>query len=37
MGEDNGIIQVCARILDGELDREIAVTLSTSDVTAIGT
>ncbi len=35
--EDDGTVQVCVRILEGELDREITVTLSTMDVTAIGT
>ena len=34
--EDAGTAEVCVRVLDGELNREVIVTLSTSDGTAIG-
>ncbi len=33
--EDAGTVEICARILDGVLDREITVTLTTSDGTAV--
>lgn len=37
LDEDVGTVEVCARILVGDLDRQITVTLSTSDGTATGT
>ncbi len=33
--EDTGTVEICARILDGVLDREITVTLTTSDGTVV--
>ena len=37
VNEDVGTVEVCVRILDGELAREVTVTLTTSDGTAVGT
>ncbi len=33
--EDAGTVEICARIMDGVLDREITVTLTTNDDTAV--
>ncbi len=33
--EDAGTVEICARIMDGVLDRQITVTLTTSDDTAV--
>ena len=35
--EEEGVVEVCVVVTDGELDREIAVTLTTSPGTAEGT
>ena len=34
--EDDGVVTVCAVLLDGELERVVTVNLSTYDATAIG-
>ena len=34
--EDDGVVTVCAVLVDGELERVITVYLSTDDATAVG-
>ncbi len=36
VGEDVGAVEVCARVLNGDLDREMTVALTTTNNTAVG-
>ena len=36
MDEDGGTVEICAILIDGTLERDAIVTLSTSDGTAMG-